>query len=187
MRRTNHYHWDQIKEEIILLCIQWYVSYSLTYEELKTVMEQRGFQIDPRTINRLIKDYSVMAKKRWEETERKTRRGWRLVQIPFKIGGRKKYLYRALDAQGNTLDFVIFGRQNKEKAQLFFNQTIASNPDLNHDKLVRKVRNRREKRDSLILSLSMITILILLGYIVIDKFALNEYVPPEAIPENQDQ
>ncbi len=184
MGRTNHYHWDQIKEEIILLCIQWYVSYSLTYEQLKKVMEQRGFKIDPRTINRLIKEYSIMAKKRQEETERKRRRGWRLVQIPFKIRGRKKYLYRALDAQGNTLDFIIFSYKNKDKAYDFFRQTISINPELNHNKIIKKGRDRREKRDSIILSIAIIIILIILGNFILDNFPFTKEVAPPQIEEN---
>jgi len=63
MRRINYYQWEQIREEIILLCIQWYLFYSLTYEEVQEVMAQRGFAIDNDTINQLIEEYSVMAKK----------------------------------------------------------------------------------------------------------------------------
>lgn len=35
MRRSNVNQWDQIREEVILLCIQWYVTENLTYTQLK--------------------------------------------------------------------------------------------------------------------------------------------------------
>ncbi|HIK37586.1 MAG: DDE-type integrase/transposase/recombinase [Geminocystis sp.] len=124
MRENSQHQWDQIREEIILLCIQWYVTDNLTYSQLRDLMQQRGFKIDPRTINCLVKEYSHLAKKRAKETQRKRRRGWRLVQIPFILRGRRKYLYRAVDAQGNTIDFLITGSRNKDRARKFFQQTI---------------------------------------------------------------
>lgn len=132
MRSGNLYKWDQIQEEIILLCVQWYLSYPLTYSQLKITMKERGFRIDPNTINSLINEYSVLASKRFRETTRTRKGGWRVVQIPFRLKGRKKYLYRALDAQGNTLDFMISPSRNTNKAKVFFDETLSKNNKTNN-------------------------------------------------------
>lgn len=182
----NAHHWSQIREEIILLCVQWYVSYPLTYTELKTVMEERGFKIDSNTINNLVTDYAVLAKKRWLETQRKHRKGWRVVQIPFYLQGRKKYLYRALDAQGNTLDFMISARRNKEKAQLFFAETISNSEELNTEKLLYQKRPKRRKENKFLASFIYITFLVLSGYLILSVMGLrNNNNQEENQPNNQ--
>ncbi|AFZ52364.1 DDE-type integrase/transposase/recombinase [Cyanobacterium aponinum UTEX 3222] len=174
MRRSNVNQWDQIREEVILLCIQWYVTENLTYTQLKKVMGQRGFKIDPRTINYLVKEYSPLAKKRAMETLRKKRRGWRIVQIPFNLRGKKKYLYRALDAQGNTLDFIITNMRNKEKARVFFEQTIPKNLEQRLSKILSNRQILKVEKNNLITGSIFVIILVIIGFIVIKQKDNNQ-------------
>lgn len=169
MRSVSYNSWDQIREEIILLCIQWYVTERLSYSQLKMVMQQRGFKIDPRTINSLVQEYTPRAMKRFRETERRRKKGWRVVQIPFKLRGRRKYLYRALDAQGNTLDFIITGRRNKEKAKFFFEQTISKNTEITPSKILSKRQRNPFTSNNFIKSLVSIILLSLMGIFVFNQ------------------
>lgn len=167
MRSASHDPWDQIREEIILLCIQWYVTERLSYSQLKMVMQQRGFKIDPRTINAIVQEYTPRAMKRFRETERRRKKGWRVVQIPFKLRGRRKYLYRALDAQGNTLDFIITGKRNKEKAKNFFEKTISKNTEITPSKILSK----KQKNSNFMGSLVSIILLSIVGFFIFDQGA----------------
>lgn len=171
MRNINHDPWDQIKEEIILLCVQWYLTERLSYSQLKIVMQQRGFKLDPRTINNLVTEYSTSAMKRFKETERRRKIGWRIVQIPFKMRGRKKYLYRALDAQGNTLDFIITGTRNKERAKLFFEKTISKNPSINSSKILSKKEKILIQKNNILEKFIIIFVLSSLGILVFNQVA----------------
>jgi len=184
MRRINYYQWEQIREEIILLCIQWYLFYSLTYEEVQEVMAQRGFAIDNDTINQLIEEYSVMAKKRWEKIEIKRKRGWRVVEIPFKIKSRRKYLYRALDAQGNTLDFIISANNNKRKAHQFFQKTISQSLE-STNKIILQTKSKQPIQTKIVSSFIFISILILVGYIILDNIPFNTENIQNKTEENQ--
>lgn len=167
MRRAKVNQWDQIREEVILLCIQWYVTENLSYTQLKKIMQQRGFKIDPRTINYLVKEYTPLAKKRAMETLRKKRRGWRVISIPFNLRGRRKYLYRALDAQGNTLDFLITNVRNKEKAKSFFEQTISKNIEEKSSKILSRKQRLNLEKTNLIWGFIFVCILVGLGTIVV--------------------
>jgi len=130
-------------------------------------MQQRGFKIDPRTINYLVKEYTPLAKKRAMETIRKKRRGWRIILIPFNLRGRKNYLYRALDAQGNTLDFIITNIKNKEKARSFFEQTIPKTLEQKSSKILSTKQRLNLEKNTLIVGLIFILILLGLGILVI--------------------
>lgn len=171
MRNMGHDPWDQIKEEIILLCVQWYLTERLSYSQLKIVMQQRGFKLDPRTINNLVTEYSPLAMKRFKETERRRKKGWRVIQIPFKMQGRKKYLYRALDAQGNTLDFIITGRRSKEQAKNFFEKTISKNSQINTTKILSKREKASIQNNNLLSKFFIIVILSSLGIFVFNQVA----------------
>jgi putative transposase len=180
MRSASHNHWDNIREEIILLCIQWYVTERLSYSQLKMVMQQRGFKIDPRTINAIVQEYTPRAMKRFRETERKRKKGWRVVQIPFKLRGRRKYLYRAVDAQGNTLDFMITGKRNKEIARNFFENTIPNNVEINPSKMLSKRQNNNLKNNNLMVSFVSIILLSIAGIIIFDQ--IIKYTEKNKIP-----
>jgi putative transposase len=171
MRNINHDPWDQIKEEIILLCVQWYLTERLSYSQLKILMQQRGFKLDPRMINNLVTEYSTLAMKRFKETEKRRKKGWRIVQIPFKMKGRKKYLYRALDAQGNTLDFIISGTRNKDQAKLFFQKTIAKNSQISSNKILSKKEKASIQKNNIFQKFIIVFVLSSLGILVFNQVA----------------
>jgi putative transposase len=45
----------------------------------------------------------------------------------IKVGGKDRYLYRALDKGGSTVDFLLTKRRQKMSAQKFFNKAIGNN------------------------------------------------------------
>ncbi len=96
--------------DIMLLCVRWYVAYPLSLRNLEEMMQERGVFVDHSTIHRwIVKLVPVL-----EETFRKRKRkrgigavgkSWRLDETYIKIRGEDRYWYRALDKQGNTVDF----------------------------------------------------------------------------------
>jgi putative transposase len=140
-------------------------------------MEKRGFRIDPQTINNLIHEYSSSAYKRFKETYNQRKGGWRVVQIPFKVQGRKKYLYRALNAQGNTLDFMISGSRSIEKAKKFFTKSLSS--DLKVDNHYVDKRKNIKRKIPLKLIFGIITGLLVSLFTGIYLVNLLEKKPPK--------
>jgi putative transposase len=52
---------------------------------------------------------------------------WRMDETYIKVGGKDRYLYRAVDKFGNTVDFLLTKRRMKGSAQKFFNKAIGNN------------------------------------------------------------
>ena len=52
---------------------------------------------------------------------------WRMVETYIKGKGIWKYLYRAVDKQGKTVDFLLTAKQGKAAALRFFNQVMKAN------------------------------------------------------------
>ena len=52
---------------------------------------------------------------------------WRMDETYIKVGGKDRYLYRAVDKYGNTIDFLLTKRRMKGSAQKFLNKAIGNN------------------------------------------------------------
>ena len=87
-------HFD---DEIILLCVRWYVSYKLSYRDLVAMMLERGVSVVPSTIYRWVQRFIPEFEKRWDRFSRSVGSSWRVDETYVNIKGQWQYLYRAVD------------------------------------------------------------------------------------------
>ena len=97
-------HFDQ---EIIILCVRWYLRFKLSFRDLVEMMAERGIELAHTTIMRWIQRYVPEFEKRWNQFSCKAGRSWRVDETYVKIKGRWTYLYRAVDSDGKTVDFLV--------------------------------------------------------------------------------
>ncbi len=92
------------------------------------MMAERGLAIDHTTVYRWIQHYAPELKKRidWYKKHYSTR--WHLDDTYIKIKGKWKSLYRAIDENGNTIDFYLSHRRNAKAAKRFLKKLIKNNP-----------------------------------------------------------
>ena len=55
-----------------------------------------------------------------------TNNSWRVDKTYIKVKGEWKYLYRALDSEGNTVDFLLTSKRDKKAAKRFFKKMLNS-------------------------------------------------------------
>lgn len=115
------------QQYLILQCVRWYVAYSLSYRDLEELMQERGYGVDHSTIHRWLVHYSPCIEKVFRKNKKRTGLRWRLDETCIKIKGQWKYLYRAVDKQGSTVDFLLTDRRDKKAALRFLNKAIGSN------------------------------------------------------------
>ena len=123
---SNSFKWKHFVGEIILLNVRWYLKYPLSYRNLKEMMTERGIQVDHSTIMRWVHQYSPEIEKKVRRHLRSTNDSWRVDETYVKVKGKWKYLYRAVDSDGNTIDFMLSAKRNKKAAKRFLRKALGS-------------------------------------------------------------
>src|SRR5215213_8507018 len=90
--------------EVILMGVRWYVAYPLSTRHVEELMEERGVEVDHSTINRWIIKYSPLLEEAFHRRKRPVWVSWRMDETYIKVKGQWRYLYRAVDKHGQTID-----------------------------------------------------------------------------------
>ena len=92
-------------------------------------MLEGGVKADHTTIYRWVQAYSPELDKRCRRYLKPTNNSWRVDETYIKIKGVWKYLYRAVDSAGNTLDFMLSAKRDAKAAKCFLRTVLnASHP-----------------------------------------------------------
>src|SRR5664279_3971100 len=112
--------------DIMLLCVRWYVAYALSLRNLEEMMQERGLFVDHSTIHRWVIKLVPVLQEAFRKRKRKRGIGavgksWRLDETYIKIR------YRAVDKQGNTVDFLLTAKRDGRAARRFFTRAVKNN------------------------------------------------------------
>jgi transposase-like protein len=110
--------------DVILVCIRWYAAYPLSYRHLEEMMQERGVAVDHSSINRWAVRFLPLLEKSFCLYKRSVGRSWRMDETYIKVKGAWKYLYRTLDKQVKTVDFLLTAQRDKAAATRFFAQAM---------------------------------------------------------------
>jgi hypothetical protein len=83
--------------DVILLCVRWYVAYSLSLRNLEEMMAERGFEVDHSSVHRWVIKLVPLFEKAFRKHKRPVGKSWRMDETYVKVRGQWKYLYRAVD------------------------------------------------------------------------------------------
>ena len=110
--------------EVMLTCVRWYVAYPLSLRHIEEVMQERGVFVDHATVHRwAIKMLPVLAVV-FRRRKRPVGSSWRMDETYIKVAGQWKYLYRAVDREGDTVDFLLTAGRDLAAARRFLERVI---------------------------------------------------------------
>jgi len=111
-------------KDIILTCVRWYVAYPLSYRQVEELMQERGVEVDNATINRWVLKYSPRLEAAFHCRKRPVWLSWRLDETYIRVKGQWTYLYRAVDKNGQTIDFLLTEQRDERAATRFLTKAI---------------------------------------------------------------
>ena len=114
-------HFDQ---EVVILCVRWYLSFKLSYRDLVAMMAERGISLAHTTILRWVQHYSPAFEKRWNRYARAVGGSWRCDETYVKVKGAWMYLYRAVDKAGKTVEFYLSRSRDVNAAKAFLRKAM---------------------------------------------------------------
>ena len=124
-KRPALFRGRHFEDVIILLCVRWYLRYSLTYRDLEEIMAERGLSVDHVTIWRWVQRYAPVLNQRIRRELRRPNRSWRVDETYVKVAGDWAYLYRAVDSTGETIEFMLSPKRDLIAAKLFLRLALS--------------------------------------------------------------
>ena len=117
----------QFPNGIVLLAVLWRLRYKLGFRDVAELLLQRGFEVSYETIR--VWEFRIAPLV--SEHLRAKRRGvagqsWYLDKKYIKVSGRWRYLYRAIDREGNLLDSMLSEHRDKHAARRFLRRLLDS-------------------------------------------------------------
>lgn len=110
--------------EVMLVCVRRYAAYPLSLCHIEEMMAERGVLVDHTTVHRWsIKMMPILAAA-MRRRKRCVGASWRMDETYVKVGRPWKYLYRAVDKAGHTIDFLLCAHRDYAAARRFFERAI---------------------------------------------------------------
>lgn len=110
--------------EIMLVCVRWHAAYPLSLRNLEERMAEHGVLVDHATVHRwALKMLPVLAAV-FRLRKLPVGASWRVDETYVLVGGRWKYLYRAGDKHGQTVDFLLTAHRDVAAARRFVERAI---------------------------------------------------------------
>ena len=124
MSSFEPFKWKHFQPDVILLNVHWYCRYNLSFRDLEEMMAERGISVDHSTIHRWVLQYAPEIDSRCRSHLSPTSSSWRVDETFIKVKRGWRYLYRAVDHQGNTLDFLLAHSRDADAAERFFRKAL---------------------------------------------------------------
>jgi putative transposase len=112
---------------IVLQAVYWYLRYSLSYHDIEELMKERGVEVDHATVQRWVVKYTPLLEIEFRKKKKAVGTSWRMDETYIKVKGLWHYLYRAVDKEGNTIDFLLTRKRDKKAAKRFLIKAINHN------------------------------------------------------------
>src|SRR4029079_17270448 len=124
IRPENPFKGRHYPGEVILSAVRWYLRYPLAYQHVSELLAERRLFVDASCVWRWVQAYAPELNKRCRPHLKATNKSYRIDETYIKVKGQDRYLYRALDSTGQTIDFLLAAKRDKAAAKRFLRRAI---------------------------------------------------------------
>jgi transposase-like protein len=115
---------SHFERDVILWGVRWYVAYPISYRQLEEMMAEHGVEVDHATLNRWVLKYVPLLERQFRMRKLPVGSSWRMDETYVRVKGTWKYLYRAVDKAGATVDFLLTAKRDRKAALRFLRKAI---------------------------------------------------------------
>jgi transposase-like protein len=112
--------------DVIVLAVRWYLRFGLSYRDVEELLTERGVEVDHVTIYRWVQRFTPLLADAARPCRHRVGDRWFVDETYVKVGGRWRYVYRAIDQFGQVIDVYVSPRRDAMAAHRFFERAIAT-------------------------------------------------------------
>jgi len=110
------YRRHQFPPEIIRHAVWLYLRFSLSYRDVEELLAERGLDVSYETVRRWVLKFGPAFARNLRRLRPRPTEAWHLDEMVVSIQGRRMYLWRAVDSEGEILDVLVQPKRNKTSA-----------------------------------------------------------------------
>ena len=122
--RKSLYRRHRFPREIIRYAVWLYYRFCLSYRDVEDLLAQRGINVSYETIRRWCIRFGPAYANRLRKRSAPGGDQWFVDEVFVRIDGQQRYLYRAVDQDGQVLDILLQTRRNAKAAARFFRRLL---------------------------------------------------------------
>ena len=120
------YNYLEFRTDIVLLVVPWRVRYKLSLRDLAEMFLERGFEFTREAVREWEARFvPLLADQLRNKRKGQAGRCWHVDEASIRVGGKWKYLYRAIDREGNLVDSMLSKQRDMDTAKRFFTAAVA--------------------------------------------------------------
>src|SRR5215216_732785 len=106
----------QFPPDIIRHAVWLYLRFTLSYRDVEELLAERGIETSYETVRRWVLKFGPVFARNLRRLRPKPTSTWHLDEMVVSIQGRRMYLWRAVDSEGEVLDLPVQPRRDKAAA-----------------------------------------------------------------------
>ena len=114
------YHGYRFPPDIISHAVWLYHRFCLSFRDVEDLLAQRGVTVTYETIRQWCQRFGPVYARRLRRRRGRMGDTWHLDEVFVTIQGRRQYLWRAVDEDGDVLDILVQSHRNRRAAVRFF-------------------------------------------------------------------
>ena len=103
-----------------MLSVRWYLRYNLSYRDLEELLAERGIDVDHVTLFRWVQRFTPLLIDAARPCRHSVGRRWFVDETYVKVAGVWRYVYRAVDNDGQIIDVFVSPKRDNAAATKFF-------------------------------------------------------------------
>jgi IS6 family transposase len=124
MVRKSPFKHHRFPPEIILCAVRWYLRFPLSYQDVVDLLAECDVAVDRSTVFRWVQKFGPELTRRTETHLRRASVDWHVDETYIRVDGKWRYLWRAVDANGQMVDFRLTARRDAKAARAFLRRAI---------------------------------------------------------------
>jgi putative transposase len=102
--------------DVIQHAVWLYLRFTLSYRDVEDLLAERGLDVSYETVRRWVQKFGCLYARELRRRRPRPSGRWHLDEVFVSIGGRRMYLWRAVDSEGEVLDILVLPKRDKRAA-----------------------------------------------------------------------